>query len=189
MRGIVTIVLVMWAAIAGAQDLSGLARAVSGGVQDHWNGDSTLTLGLTAAVPYRVQALNAPDRIKISFQTVDFTPFAFPSVQSDLITSITPTGPSELVITLAQPALPMLVSLTQTTGGAVFSMRLQGASKSAFDAQALRTAPATTAIPAAPLPQRRNTGDRPWVVAIDPGHGGVDPGATTGDITEADLML
>ena len=33
------------------------------------------------------------------------------------------------------------------------------------------------------------TGDRPLIVALDPGHGGVDPGAEHNGLTEATLML
>jgi N-acetylmuramoyl-L-alanine amidase len=41
-----------------------------------------------------------------------------------------------------------------------------------------------------PMPApRRPMGDRPLVVALDPGHGGIDPGAERGGMTEADLML
>ncbi|MCK0167077.1 N-acetylmuramoyl-L-alanine amidase [Jannaschia sp. S6380] len=35
----------------------------------------------------------------------------------------------------------------------------------------------------------RQTGDGPLVIALDPGHGGVDPGAERGGATEADMML
>jgi N-acetylmuramoyl-L-alanine amidase len=38
-------------------------------------------------------------------------------------------------------------------------------------------------------PRRRQTGDRPVVVALDPGHGGIDPGAERGGHSEAALML
>jgi N-acetylmuramoyl-L-alanine amidase len=42
-------------------------------------------------------------------------------------------------------------------------------------------------VPRAPdTPRRRRRG---FVVVLDPGHGGVDPGAVRGDHTEADLVL
>jgi N-acetylmuramoyl-L-alanine amidase len=40
---------------------------------------------------------------------------------------------------------------------------------------------------AAPIPEAE--GDGAIMVVLDPGHGGIDPGAVRGDLTEADLML
>ncbi|SDZ28102.1 N-acetylmuramoyl-L-alanine amidase [Jannaschia faecimaris] len=52
--------------------------------------------------------------------------------------------------------------------------------------QAWDVRPSTT-VPT--VQRRRQTGDRPLVIALDPGHGGVDPGAEAGGLTEAALML
>jgi N-acetylmuramoyl-L-alanine amidase len=41
----------------------------------------------------------------------------------------------------------------------------------------------------ADLPRPERLGDGPVVVVLDPGHGGIDPGAERGGLTEADLML
>jgi N-acetylmuramoyl-L-alanine amidase len=41
----------------------------------------------------------------------------------------------------------------------------------------------------APATRPRQGGDRPLVIALDPGHGGFDPGAERRGIREADLML
>ncbi len=38
-------------------------------------------------------------------------------------------------------------------------------------------------------PKRRQTGDAPLVVVIDPGHGGIDPGAEAEGMTEAHVIL
>jgi len=42
---------------------------------------------------------------------------------------------------------------------------------------------------APPAPHPRQTGDRPLVVVLDPGHGGIDPGAERDGVIEADLIL
>ncbi|MGB3315866.1 MAG: N-acetylmuramoyl-L-alanine amidase, partial [Albidovulum sp.] len=38
-------------------------------------------------------------------------------------------------------------------------------------------------------PKRRQTGEAPLVVVLDPGHGGIDPGAEADGVFEADVML
>ncbi len=63
MRAILIGLMMWWVAIAAtAQDLSGLARIdlAKSGIRDGWGGKTTLTLGLSQGVPYRVFALDAP---------------------------------------------------------------------------------------------------------------------------------
>ena len=40
-----------------------------------------------------------------------------------------------------------------------------------------------------PAPKHRQTGESPLVVVLDPGHGGIDPGAESDGVGEAELML
>ncbi|WP_372834077.1 N-acetylmuramoyl-L-alanine amidase family protein, partial [Puniceibacterium confluentis] len=75
------------------------------------------------------------------------------------------------------------------TGAAELLLRLGAADRAAFDARAGAPQDPRWDLPPAsavrPVPQ----GAGPVVVMIDPGHGGIDPGAEAGSASEADLML
>lgn len=153
-----------------------------------------LTLGLSQAVPFRVYTVADPMRVVVDFREVAFDDF-------DLV--LRPTGPvtgiaagpaaepgwSRLVLTLATPMLPEIVAMTvdPATAEARVSLRLAASSGSDFVA-ASRPADAMAA-PEPALPETRRDVSAPLVIVLDPGHGGVDPGAVRGGVTEADLVL
>ncbi len=87
----------------------------------------------------------------------------------------------------------MLVGLSEmTTGpeGAQIRLRLDPAEAAAFAEAAALPEPAEWALPtAAELPPPVVRGEGPVLVLLDPGHGGIDPGAERDGITEAGLML
>jgi N-acetylmuramoyl-L-alanine amidase len=70
---------------------------------------------------------------------------------------------------------------------ALVEVQLSRASAEAFAVRAGRP-PAATAPPVTVAQQERPAQDR-LVLVLDPGHGGVDPGAVRGDVTEAELVL
>ncbi|MBU2357481.1 MAG: N-acetylmuramoyl-L-alanine amidase, partial [Alphaproteobacteria bacterium] len=97
-------------------------------------------------------------------------------------------GWSRLAVTLAQPlqVAQAGLSVDADTGAAVLSLQLSPTDAAGFAAMA--GAPDAEALPDAALTAAApRTG--PLVVAIDPGHGGIDPGALRGRVHEADLML
>ncbi len=76
-------------------------------------------------------------------------------------------------------------------GGAVLRLRLEPASPEAFAAKAALPEPPDWALPRTPptCPRRSRARTADLVVVLDPGHGGIDPGAERDGETEADLML
>ncbi|WP_415403165.1 N-acetylmuramoyl-L-alanine amidase [Tateyamaria sp. SN3-11] len=191
--------MMMWAVAvcAQAQDLSGLARveATASGIEDGWFGRTTLTLSLSQGVPFRVFVLDDPARLVADFREVDFE-----GVQaSDLLAEAGRVsavrfgtfkpGWSRLVADLTTPMLPTEIGMPVDTssGRAELRIALEEASAEEFAARAGGPLdPDWGAQAAAPPPAVEEDG---FVVVIDPGHGGVDPGAVRDTTSEKELML
>jgi N-acetylmuramoyl-L-alanine amidase len=177
-----------------AQELSALARldAKASGIRDVGDGVE-VTLQLSQSVPWRVRLADNPPRVVLDFREVDWTGIAdLPrnSVRiSDIRAGSFRPGWSRLVLELAQP-VAVGQAVMDTGQGAVVRLRLDPSTPAAFAAAAAIPEPAEWALPDAadlPAPVRRGAG--PLTVVLDPGHGGIDPGAERDGWTEAELML
>lgn len=195
-----------WAGLsaAGAQELSALARLVPGpsGLVDR-QGGVAVELALTQPVPWRVRVLDAPPRVVLDMREVDWAGLDRVSRRSDAVVDIRAgvvrQGWSRLVLELAGPHLVAQAGMVTGTGltagvGAQVRLVLEPAtepvSAAAFAAAAAAPEPEAWALPVGtdlPRPAPRGTG--PLVVVLDPGHGGIDPGAERDGLTEAGLML
>ncbi len=198
--------LLLWVCVfagpaANAQQLQALARleASRSSIRERFSGDVDITLKLTQAVPYRVFTLGAPYRLVIDFREVGFEGLDGETlIGTDAIKSLRfgvfRPGWSRMVLELAQPMrlFSSEMETDATRGDAVVRIRLTPVGKPEFDAG---TGIANIGIwadrqPAnLTRPKKRPQGDRPVVIAIDPGHGGIDPGARYQGLNEADLML
>ncbi|AJE47621.1 N-acetylmuramoyl-L-alanine amidase [Celeribacter indicus] len=184
---------------AGAQDLTALAQADSAASALVDQGDSiAMSLRLSQPVPFRIFSLDAPRRIVVDFSEVDWTGFdtaAFDT--SEAVTGLrvggfTP-GWSRMVLDLDGPYGLVHAQMARDEKGAVLSLDLDPVAPDEFalgagtppDARLVRRAPEEKSRPA---PHRR-LGDGPIRVVLDPGHGGIDPGAERDGLKEADLML
>ncbi|MGL4280923.1 MAG: N-acetylmuramoyl-L-alanine amidase family protein, partial [Albidovulum sp.] len=104
-------------------------------------------------------------------------------------------GWSRLVALLDRPyRIESAEERVAEAGSAVIGVRLAPTSEEDFAMAAAATlAPeARWSLPAAAVvdsPKRRQTGERPLTVVVDPGHGGIDPGAEAGGKVEAEVML
>lgn len=182
-----------------AQELTALARvdARQSGIGDGWFGKTELRVGLSLGVPFRVFLLDDPARLVVDFKEADWAGIT----ASDLlakpgrITSVRfgafQPGWSRLVADLAEPMIPVEIAMPtdEASGTAVLKVALKTVSAAKFKAQA--GAPvdpnwttALTKAPSAPDPE-----DARFTVVIDPGHGGIDPGAERDGVAEKDLML
>ncbi len=177
-----------------AQDLTALARFRAEVSSFRATGDGAeVVLGLSQPVPWRVRVLDGPPRLILDTREADWAgvrALARPSVFTDLRAGVFHPGWSRLVIELARPMLPVRAGMV--TGGPVakVEVRLKDASAADFAARAALPDPPGWALPEArdvAALQPRGTG--PLVVVLDPGHGGIDPGAERDGISEADLML
>ena len=190
--------LLLMACPVVAQDLAGLARldAAQSAVEDEGRG-LALTLYLSQAVPYRVFTLDAPERLVMDFREVDWRgadPAAMDQAEAALALRFGPLRPgwSRLVLDLAGPLAVTEAGMRVSTvdGTAVLRVVMEPVEAGAFALQAGAPAdPAWDMRPEVPVEPMVAEPNGPLVVAIDAGHGGIDPGAERDGLVEAHLML
>lgn len=160
-------------------------------VEDHWFGKTELRLGLSAAVPYRVYVVADPRRLVVDLQGVGAERLdAGAGRVAALEMQALPDGWARVVGYLSEPMLPEEIAVSQADGHAELVIRLRRASAEDFRARARRADIAPQAgMPAIPGRLDEVTRAGRMVIVIDPGHGGVDPGAVKDGVYEKDLML
>ena len=197
MRMIVAGVVAVWAALCGAlaQDLSALARLdpQSSSIGDTGQGIA-VSLALSQPVPWRIRVLDSPPRLVLDVREVDWTGIAEVSRASVRVTGLRAgvfrPGWSRLVMEMNGPFLVDQAEMRTADGSARLVLWLEPASPTDFAAKAALPEPEDWAAPqAADLPKPERRGEGPVVVVLDPGHGGIDPGAEREGLSEADLML
>jgi N-acetylmuramoyl-L-alanine amidase len=160
-----------------------------------------VVIGLSQPVPYRVAHLADPPRLVVEFSEALFDAatlerLRLPGRVSGAQASQPRPGWSRLTLELAGTYLLSEAEMRAdpATGAAGLRLRLDPASEGAFAARVAETAhilpqdaPEVT-VPA-PAPAPRRAPDAPLIVMLDPGHGGVDPGAEREGHREADLVL
>lgn len=188
------IVAGFYALPAAAQDLSALARMdpLASEIADSWGGVS-LEFALSQPVPWRVRLLDNPPRLVLDMREVDWSGIAQVAESSDHILAVRAgvfrPGWSRLVMELAGPMAVDRAEMA-TTDGTWLRLHLKPDSAENFTTAAAQPEPPEWAMPvsadlsAGPLPD-----DGLFVVVLDPGHGGIDPGAERDGQTEAALML
>ncbi|GGX46899.1 N-acetylmuramoyl-L-alanine amidase [Tateyamaria omphalii] len=198
MRAIIVAVL-MWVSVVPvmAQDLSGLARVDvnKSKISDGWFGTTELTLSLSQGVPYRVFSLSEPPRLVVDFREVDFTgvsPDALlpePGRISAVRFGAFKPGWSRLVLDLGAQMLPNEIAMPvdPSSGQATLSIKLHAVPADEFAERAGPPVDADWGVQAADQPPTIEAED--FVVVIDPGHGGIDPGAVRDTTSEKELML
>ncbi len=200
MRGIAGLFLGLWVlcGTALAQDLSGLARVdpTESRITDAGDG-AELVLTLSQGVPYRVFTLDDPRRLVIDFREVDWTGLDLAAIDqtrsiTQLRAGIYRPGWSRLVAELAVPLKieSVAMGIAAENGGAVLKMRLTPTDAARFAAATgAPRDPRWDLPPPAKLDALRQRGDGVLRVMLDPGHGGIDPGAERGAVNEKSLML
>ena len=178
---------------AVSQDLRALARVDMDASSVADNGSATvLSLALTQAVPYRVQVFDAPNRIAVDFREVAFEPNIGSLDRSERVAEVRAgvirSGWSRLVMELSEPMLVSTAGMATDPqdGDAVITVNLVPASQSKFSKQSVSSGTGLTSWQHGKAAQ---AGNGRKMVVIDPGHGGVDPGAQRFDVDEADIML
>nr|WP_194308461.1 N-acetylmuramoyl-L-alanine amidase [Gemmobacter straminiformis] len=182
------------AAPLAAQDLTALARLdpAASRIADSAGG-ADITLALSQPVPWRVRLLADPPRLVLDFREVDWSGAAAMPHESAIVETLRAgvfrAGWSRLVLQLAGP-FTVTHAAMQTGAGAKVTVRLDPASPAAFAAAAALPEPPDWALPQpAALPSSNPDPQGPLRVVLDPGHGGIDPGAERDGATEASLML
>ena len=196
----------IWLLLAGAalgheagQGLTALARLTEAPVLQDRRGGAVLELSLTQPVPWRVFTLDGPPRLVLDFSELDFTGADARAMAAgaERIRSVGhglwQPGWSRMVLELAEPLVVDQAGM-ETSGAGAARLRIDLARASAEDFAARVGAPPSAAFTdlralELPVPRTRQTGEGPLVVVLDPGHGGIDPGAEADGIKEADLVL
>ncbi|WP_439645929.1 AMIN domain-containing protein [Limimaricola cinnabarinus] len=171
----------MLATSPAAQEFSGLARLdpSESRVADTRRG-LEIELALSQPVPWRVFTLDGPRRLVIDFAQVDWSGAEAAALLSgERATALRlgrgRPGWSRLVLDLSEPLGLLSAEMRSAASGAArLHAVLAPVTAEAFAAAAKPADPAGETLAA---PQTSITADGPLVVAIDPGHGGVDPGA------------
>jgi len=191
--------LVLASAVQGQETgFSGLARhdRAQSRSSDTRNGlDVSLTL--SQGVPYRVFTLDDPARLVMDFREVDWSGaeatalIAGNRARGLRLGQIRP-GWSRMVVDLAGPHVleEAGLGIDRQSGAARLQVRLGREDAERFAASAGTPDLPGWELPAAvsaPVAQRAD--NDVFRVVLDPGHGGIDPGAEVGDIREKDLML
>ncbi|MEO1677338.1 MAG: N-acetylmuramoyl-L-alanine amidase [Pseudomonadota bacterium] len=197
--GAMCAVLFLAVASAPAQDFAALARLDPdrSSLKDARRGAVELTLALSRPVPWRVRLLDKPRRAVLDFRTVEFgrlDPDALGAADGvgDLRAGAFQGGWSRLVLDLDGP-MGVERAEMQTEGvegqGALLRLRLVPVTEAAFALAAAAPAPVTPEAQILPPPPRRGQRPGALTVMLDPGHGGVDPGAVRDGYHEADITL
>ena len=179
---------------AQAQELSALAKLVpaESHIEDA-SGGVSLHIALSQPVPWRVRVLANPPRLVMDFREVDWSGINTVDRDTDRVKDLRAgvfrPGWSRLVLELDGPYLVQTAGMTTGDDPAV-NVQLAPASEADFAVKAALPEPEGWALPAAAdLPKVVAQGTGPLVVVLDPGHGGIDPGAERDGRDEADLML
>ncbi|MCA0918893.1 N-acetylmuramoyl-L-alanine amidase [Pseudooceanicola nanhaiensis] len=182
---------------AQQQDFSALARVDLSGSQIIDDGEGIrLELKLSQGVPYRVYTLTNPPRAVIDFREVDWDGVAKVNLlNSDRVTDLRfgPFRPgwSRLVMDLAGPYALYRVGTTIDTasGEAKLTARFTPTDDETYAARSGLPMDPAWDLPEPSLAAPEPRGDGPVTIVLDPGHGGIDPGAERGGLNEKTLML
>lgn len=185
---------------ASSSDInSALARvdAKNSSIDDILWGQVQLQLSLSQGAPYRVYTITEPNRVVLEFNRAMIDEIAMDQIsQSDKIGSVevavSAAGWSQLILNVKQPLIVFSVETKVPDDGssAMLDLVLVPVTQAEFETnskpvQARKAEPISQP---ATLPGK-GTIDGKLRIAIDPGHGGIDPGAKVQGIEESDLML
>ncbi len=177
---------------AVAQDLSALARLLPEASRLEATAEGLdLTLALSQPVPWRARVVADPPRLVMDFREVDWQGIdKMPQAGvSDLQAGAFRPGWSRLVALLPGPMVIERAGMA-TENGTRITLRMSTASAEDFAAKAAAPEPAGWALPKpADVARAEPRHDGQLVVVLDPGHGGIDPGAERDGVKEADLVL
>lgn len=187
---------------SAARDLHAIARinVEKSEISDRLLGGVAVKLSLSQAVPFRVFTLDGPKRLVVDFKEVDWSLFSADDIlDTEAVTGVRygifRPGWSRMVLDLDTPLEVENIEMDTgaNQGGPVtLSILMKYVSSTDFaekagapDDDGWHYEDKTPKVAS----RGRQMGDRPLVVAIDAGHGGIDPGATRYDHEEKHLVL
>jgi N-acetylmuramoyl-L-alanine amidase len=140
-------------------------------------------MALSADTPLRIEALAQPMRLVVDMAETTFQASSLPAARAGLVlgfrAGLVRPGRSRLVFDLAQPARAVIETSAQQAGIVQVVIRFEPVSREAFEAAAREGADLRARAALEPVIPAAPTADSRPVVVLDPGHGGIDPGAVT----------
>ena len=186
LRNLLLAALIAWGPAPAAQAAPGEVLRVESGF---FGRTLTLRLNLAAAVPYRVFTLDDPRRLIVDVAAEGWLEpallgRAWPRAVGGIRAGASHDRWARLAVDLRKPLALETAQLRRTAEGPEIEIRLRRVGAAEF-AAASGAPPDVWPFGAA----RSGGGAGRATVAIDPGHGGVDPGAMAGGVAEKDVML
>jgi N-acetylmuramoyl-L-alanine amidase len=182
-----------WAAGEGAKSATPIVAAAAAVETD--GAKTRFKVTLSKPVTAQVSLMERPDRLIIDLPEVAFhLPAEAGRSKEGIVASyrygLFAPGRSRVVMELTQPAIVSGMTTTPDATGAATILTIE---LSRTDREEFRKAAAGSPPPAkdGPAPVVQATKDARPVIMIDPGHGGIDPGAaaSSGSVAEKDLVL
>ncbi|KFG70462.1 N-acetylmuramoyl-L-alanine amidase [Microvirga sp. BSC39] len=182
-----------WAAGDGAKPSTPIIAAAAAIETD--GAKTRFKVTLSKPVTAQVSLMERPDRLVIDLPEVAFhLPAEAGRSKEGLIASyrygLFAPGRSRVVMELAQPAVVSGLTTSPDSTGAATILTIE---LSRVDREEFRRTASGSSAPAkeGPGPAVQATKDARPVIMIDPGHGGIDPGAaaSSGSVAEKDLVL
>lgn len=188
------VVALLMAGAAAGQELAALAQVDAGRSRIAADGAAvTVELQISQPVPWRVRLLDQPPRLVLDMREVDWRGVDGIVPPDGRVRGVRAgvlrPGWSRLVVELDGPYRIAVSAMETAEAGARVAIRLERTTAGAFAAEAGRPEPPEWTLPPARTPAPVEGGTGPLVVVLDPGHGGIDPGAERDGLAEADLML
>ena len=197
--------LCLWLVLAGVLWLADLAVAQGHGrAQSEFpvatdakleqSGDIVrLTMALSRPVEVSASVLAGPDRVVIDMPSINFQVQPAAARKSAGVVAAYRFGlftadKARIIIDLAQPAVVVRAESRPVRGGfGELVIELRRATRAEFQAAAA-SARDPEAAPPVPVPAKP-AGETRQTIVIDPGHGGIDPGAVVASIAEKAVVL
>lgn len=155
-----------------------------------------VAVGLDRITPYRVFTLDDPRRLVVDIEGASFAGLDAANILSGDRAADVRFGPlrpgwSRMVIDLTEPLVIAQAGMATVPTGADLTITLERASPAVFAEKAgAPPDPGWDVVTGFdPKVAADLAASEDFIVVIDPGHGGIDPGAAQGGIKEADLML
>ncbi len=200
-RVFAVILAVFWASLGAAQEFSALARLdiERSGLSDGRRGAVSLELGLSQGVPWRIFQLDEPRRLVLDFREIDWgvvTPEDLGSAKGveKLRFGVYRPGWSRMVLDLATPLKVSSAGLQvdAVSGRAQLQVVLDPVSAEDYAEGAGAPYDPRWDLPEPAVDISTREARPDWastVVVLDPGHGGIDPGAERNGEQEKQLVL
>lgn len=160
------------------------------------NGDMVrLTMALSRPVDLTASLISGPDRVVVDLPSVNFQVQPRAARQAAGFVSAFRFGlftadRSRIIIDLSHPALIAKAEVRPVRGGfGELVVELKRTNRAEFQAAVAKTPANDPQVTAAiPVPPKPSGETRPTIV-IDPGHGGIDPGAVVDSVMEKNVVL